>query len=378
MKEILLQNNLDLLRAIEISNKLLNKKDILPEAVPYKNWLLEALGSIKNQIEQNTNWLQNNFTPIFPEILNRTQELSRNYKFIISKLMPSLYRQRNDDQLALKVLNWLHKSHSQSDGKPFAISDGGFAIYPSIHIPVIYFIPISSQHSLLYLPLFFHEFGHFLYVQHKDEMDILVKEFQEKLEDYLEPAFQQNDLQSQREKDKVRNIVETWYEWAQELFCDAVGLQIGGACYLKAFSYHLRMDGRGAFVQEESNLERSSHPVLWLRAMLLAERAKNLNLIDEAEDFERQWEEIAQTLGVTADFYGYYSDHYYSDIMQMLEDMLTEASPITFRDHDQTILKANVKEHNFVQIMNYAWKQYENDILSYPDWESNIIATILK
>ena len=377
MKDILLQSNLDLLRAIEISERLLNEKNVLPEAMSYKAWLSDAFSNIRAQIEQNTNWLRLDYTSIFPDILNRTQELSRAYKFIISQYMPSLYRQRKEDQLCLKVLDWLHSQHPQSEGKPFAISDGGFAIYPLVQSPIIYFLPISSQHSLLYLALFFHEFGHLLYVEHKDEMDDLVKEFQEKLENHLEPAFQQNDQQSQREREKVRIIIETWYEWAQELYCDAVGLQIGGSSYLKAFSYHLRMNGRGAFVQEETKLERSSHPVLWLRIMFLANRARSLNLIDEADELERQWNLIAQTLGVTADYYGYYSEQYYPEVMQMIDDMLTETAPISFQNHDQNIEALDVEQCNFVQLINYAWHRYEADISGYPDWESTVISNIL-
>ena len=146
-------------------------------------------------------------------------------------------------------------------------------------------------------------------------MDDLVREFQKKLEEYLEPPSQQNDQQLEREKEKARVIIETWYEWSQELYCDAVGLQIGGSSYLRAFSYHLRMNGRSAFIRRESDLERSSHPVLWLRIMFLATRARSLNLIDEATDLERQWKLIAQTLGITADYYGYYSDQYCPDVV---------------------------------------------------------------
>ncbi len=377
MKSILLQSNLDLLRAIEISKELLIKKNVLPEAESYKTWLLDSLQNIKVLIDQNINWLKLGYTPIFPEILNRTQKQSRNYKFIISKLMPSIYRQREDDLLCLKVLNWLHQQHPQSLGKPFAISDGGFAIYPSTHIPVIYFLPISSQHSLLFLSLFFHEFGHFLYVYHKKEMDDLVKEFQEKLENYLEPAFQQNDQQSQKEREKIRIIVETWYEWAQELFCDAVGLQIGGLSYLKAFSYHLRMSGRGAFTQKETDLERSSHPVIWLRIKFLASRARDLNLKKEANELEEQWNLIANVLGVSPDYFGYYSEQYFDDIKQMLDDMLTETAPTSFQNHDNIVESVDPNKHNIVQIMNFAWGRYESSIVDYPAWESNLISEIL-
>ena len=375
MQKLLLQSNLDLLRAIQISEKLLNQKQVLKEAELYKRWLLDALANVKGGIEQNLNWLKLDLTSIYPEILNRTQEQSRNYKFIVSKLMPSVYRHRNEDKLCLKVLNWLHDQHAQTRGKPFAISDGGFAIYPDRYIPIIYFIPVSSQHSLLFLPLFFHEFGHYLYRYHKDEMDDLVKEFQEKLEDHLEPSFEQNDEQSQKDKEKIRIIVETWYEWAQELYCDAVGLHIGGVSYLKAFSYHLRMSGRGAFQQKESDLERSSHPVLWLRVMFLAHRARTLNLIEEADQIENDWSLIAQILGVTQDYYGYYADQYYQDVVQMIDDMLIETSPISFDKFDQ-ITQYDPSNNNYIQLFNLSWRKYEVDLEKYNKWENDIIDLI--
>ena len=56
--------------------------------------------------------------------------------------------------------------------------------------PLIYMMPPSAQQGLLYLPLFFHEFGHLLYACHKPEMDALVRELQENLAELLEPAVQ--------------------------------------------------------------------------------------------------------------------------------------------------------------------------------------------
>ena len=351
---------------------------LVQEAESYKNWLLEALRIIEQSIGQNLNWLRSDLKSIYPEILNRTQEQSRNYKFIVSKLMPSAYRQKTDDQLCLKVLKWLHNQHSQTTDKPFAISDGGFAIYPDKHIPIIYFIPVSSQHSLLFLPLFFHEFGHYLYRYHRNEMDDLVKEFQEKLEDHLELSFEQNDDQSQKEREKIRIIVETWYEWAQELYCDAVGLQIGGASYLKAFSYHLRMNGRGAFQQKEIDLERSSHPVLWLRVMFLADRARTMNLIDAADQIENDWNLIAKTLGIRQDYFGYYTDQYFPDVIQMIDDILIETSPISFNGYNQAIEAFEESQHNYLQLLNLAWKKYEENMEEYDQWEKQMINIICK
>ena len=226
--------------------------------------------------------------------------------------------------------------------------------------------------------MFFHEFGHYLYRYHRNEMDDLVKEFQEKLEDHLELSFEQNDDQSQKEREKIRIIVETWYEWAQELYCDAVGLQIGGASYLKAFSYHLRMNGRGAFQQKEIDLERSSHPVLWLRVMFLADQARTMNLIDAADQIENDWNLIAKTLGIRQDYFGYYTDQYFPDVIQMIDDILIETSPISFNGYNQAIEAFEESQHNYLQLLNLAWKKYEENMEEYDQWEKQMINIICK
>ena len=144
---------------------------------------------------------------------------------------------------------------------------------------------------------------------------------------------------------------------------------------MKAFSYHLRMSGRGAFQQKESDLERSSHPVLWLRVMFLAHRARTLNLIEEADQIENDWSLIAQTLGVTQDYYCYYADQYYQDVVQMIDDMLIETSPISFDKFDQ-ITQYDPSNNNYIQLFNLSWRKYEVDLEKYNKWENDMIDLI--
>lgn len=78
-------------------------------------------------------------------------------------------------------------------------------------------MPPSAQRRLLYLPLFFHEFGHLLYACHKPEMDSLVRYLQQTISQYLEPSAQRDDLHSKREQEWRSLIVETWFEWTHEI-----------------------------------------------------------------------------------------------------------------------------------------------------------------
>ena len=69
MQKLLLQSTLDLLRAIQISEKLLNQKQVLKEAELYKRWLLDALANVKGGIEQNLNWLNRSHCSTSTELI---------------------------------------------------------------------------------------------------------------------------------------------------------------------------------------------------------------------------------------------------------------------------------------------------------------------
>jgi hypothetical protein len=149
-------------------------------------------------------------------------------------------------------------------------------------------MPSSAQYGLLYLPLFFHEFGHLLYACHQPELDDLVKEFQTEISTLLKPVVQYDNLQVQQDTKNKRIIVETWYVWIQELFCDAVGFQIGGSCFTHAFSMYLKMLGRDRFVLSFEKLAYSPHPITWLRVHLLSTLLEKYELAEHANKLENE------------------------------------------------------------------------------------------
>jgi len=372
MREILKSNNDDLLREIRLSRSQIHDKPVPNELSLYKNWLDGYLDHLEKLISENFYYLSLNEDSIIPEILDKTQSITRDFRVLSSRFLPPIVRLNNTDTLCLKILSWLHGNHEQSKGKPFAVSDGVFSIYASKEIPLIYFLPTSSQQSLLHTPLFFHEFGHFLYAFHKQEMDDLVKGLQADLEEYLIIPFQQNDSKHSKEKEKAASIIETWFDWTQELFCDAVGLHIGGASYLHAFSHYLRMIGRGSFYVPEKDLNKSSHPISWLRVMFLAERAVRYGLVEEAKDIQSDWNKIAAVLGESGNYHGYFKDQYRAPIIETVDKMIVEANPIYFSDHNLPVIDFDPDVNNFIQLVNVAWTKYKSDINSYSAWEQSI------
>jgi len=237
-------------------------------------------------------------------------------------------------------------------------------------------MPSSRQRGLLYTPLFFHEFGHLLYAGHKKEMDELVGDLQGEIANSLEPVSQRNDSYAHREAKARSIIVETWYEWVQELFCDAVGLTIGGPCFVNAFSMYLRMGGRDRFHQPREQLAFSEHPVAWLRIRLIAERARQMGLA-EADKLETEWNQIAATMGITEEYFGFYDDGFLPSIRQTIDDMLTEASPYHFNDEDVSPSDWNPESSSLVHLLNRAWSIFLNNPSAYDSWEDQAISDLL-
>ena len=113
-------------------------------------------------------------------------------------------------------------------------------------------------------------------------------------------------------------IVATWYEWAKEFFCDAVGFTMGGASFAYAFSMYLRILGRSEYHVPEKDLARSSHPVTWIRIQLLANRARRMGYKTVATDLEEKWSQVAAALGIMEDYYGFYDPKFLSVIQGKL------------------------------------------------------------
>ncbi len=376
MQDILRQSNLDLLREITQLSSVSATIPATAELSAYQHWVTEACSSLRQRALQNLRDLELSRDDILDDILSETQVLTAFFRLCNQRLAAPLLRYRPSDRLCLRIVAWLHDHHTETKGIPAGLSDGEFGVWPELRIPIVYFMPSSRQRGLLYMPLFFHEFGHLLYNSHKKELDELVSDLQKELADWLEPITQRNDLYAHQDAGTRNIIVETWYEWAQELFCDAVGLTIGGPCFANAFSMYLRMGGRDRFHQPREQLAFSEHPVAWLRIRLIAERVRQMGLA-EADKLETEWNRIAATMGITEEYFGFYDDRFLPSIRQTIDDMLTEASPYHFSAMDMSPSAWNPESSSLVHLLNRAWSIFLNDPASYDSWEEQAISTFL-
>lgn len=365
MKNILLRHNVSMRRQLTLLLQTVNEKGLPNELQLYKDWLIIVLKSMQKQVDDNIISLKKDISELYPDILSDTELLSQNLGFLNSSFIPPIHRSINTDIIGLKLLYWLHKVHPKTVEIPFAIADGSFSIYPVN--PTLYYLPIVEQKGLLFLPLFFHEFGHLLFTLHKPEMESLVKEIQLAIEELLRPAFVHNDEKNDEEWKRNAIIVTTWYKWAQELYCDAVGLVIGGESYLLAFSNYFQMGGRGEFHLSEQDLKGHSHPITSIRIGFLLRRAKKMGYTQISDMIENEWKLLRQNYSLTEEYYGYFIDDYIDTVESIIDDMLVQVSPFEYAGDILTPVK----------ILNGAWYKFMEDADAYPDWEKDEIRSFV-
>jgi hypothetical protein len=206
----------------------------------------------------------------------------------------------------------------------------------------------------------------------------LVEHLQETIAELLTPGVQRDDLHDRIEVAKRTTIVETWYEWAQELFCDAVGLMIGGPAYAYAFSMHLQMLGRGHFHLPAEELARRDHPVTWLRIQLLAHRARRVGYREDADILETRWKTLATVMGIVADYHGFYEEEFHPAIQQTIDDMLTEAAPVMYSDDIAGPSSRTSPFPSPVSLLNQAWRKFWENQDEFRGWEEQVIAAFLQ
>jgi hypothetical protein len=384
LRDILRLNNTDLLREITLLKRHLEEAatSIPPELQPFRDWIISFCDKLQATALQNLQNLNLGIDSILGNILSDTQVLTRGVRLFNQRLVGPVLRARESDRLCLKVLRWIHSTHRLTQHIPMALSDGDFASWPQLNWPTIYFMPPSAQHRLLYLPLFFHEFGHLLYACHEPEMDELVKALQKVIAQVLEPSAQRDDRHAQSEAKRRSVIVETWYEWAHELFCDAAGFQMAGPAFAYSFSMYFRVLMRDQYHIRPEELEHRGHPVTWLRIRLLADRARRMGFEADAKVLEETWSKIAATMGVVEDYYGFYIDGFLPSIRQTIDDMIVEAAPRAFEAHEVSAaelvrLDSASTPSSPVQLLNQAWRKFLDDEDGYTAWEKQAIEALL-
>ncbi len=314
MKHALEQNIQDIERECEIIKEALKKAVFPTELIPFYDWVIAIIDTIIKDNESSNYYLKLNRQRLFSTIYSNTQRNVNNLRILGATYIPILQRHHKDDKICLVLLGWLHKQHKVSQERPFGISSGSFSIFPNVQNPVIYYLPASSQGNLLHFPLFFHEFGHFLYAAHRQEVEDLIREFQTRISETIAIVNEENTPKNEKIREKNNAIIETWFSWMQEFFCDAVGLHIGGKSYLHIFSLYLRTSGNSSFYVNEENLKLSTHPVSWLRIKFLVQRAKVLGLEKEASDLEKLWQEMAKVLNIKEKYHGYFDEDFFNEV----------------------------------------------------------------
>ncbi|WP_036488540.1 hypothetical protein [Myxosarcina sp. GI1] len=379
LRDILFQNNQRLLSEIErLLNNLIQGRIAIPaELNLYFNWLLNYGKILLCDTRDNLTLLGYEEDSLLPEVLSKTQNTYRQVRWFDEELIEPVCRTRSSDRLCLMILNWLHANHSKTKNLPLAFSDGDFACKPVIPHMSLYFIPPLAQQCLMYLPLLYHEFGHILYACHEQEMNELVGELQEEISELLQPASQRCDRFAKEQAKERKKIVEVWHEWIQELFCDAVGFQIGGAAFIRAFSGYLQMLGRNHFYVPKNKLANRAHPVSWLRVKILAVRARQNSHDDLAQELEDTWSAIAYEMGITEDYYGYYDDELLPSIEQTIEDMLIETEPYC-HSSQQPSSKSFSHGFNPIELLNRAWQNFLDEPSGYDRWEKLVIQELLQ
>ncbi len=375
MRTNLTAQNWRLLHGLRNLANMIGQASIPVELEPYRSLIQQSCQEYCNIVEQNLRDLQLEQDTILEDVLSSTQAAKRMVMLFSTRLAVPILRASDADRLSLRIIGWMHQEHPATVVLPPAFADGATAVWPT-SIP-IYFLPCMEQHSLLYQPLLFHEFGHLLYNLHKPEMDALVGELQRYIAQRLIPLSQRNDRHADEQARKRQVIADTWYAWTQEIFCDAVGLAIGGPSFLLAFSTHLSMMECGDFYRSPVDLQGSSHPVTWLRIQLLTERAKVPGLSDLAQRISKEWAVVANAIGIIEDYHGYYNAEIAPAVQHIVDDMLVEADPRWYLPEEIACNELVADSDSPVHLLNCAWQVYETNPEGYSQWEAEAVKRFL-
>lgn len=295
MKSALSQTNRDLLHQVSALREALRVTQLPALLERYRASVIDICSVLEANLAKNLVVLELGVDSVRPDVLYQTSACCQLFDIINNRLSAPVIRYHERDLLALTVLDWLHQAHPATRGKPFGLASGVFSIFPHPKWPAIYFMPISSQIAVRYLPLLYHEFAHLLYALSKPELDDLIVDFQKIVKRALAPRAIRD---GQSSNDEIRRQIQTaWREsWAQEIYCDAVGLTIGGASFLHAFSHYFRFRSSDEYFRRQDVLLRLRHPVTWLRIQLLVTRAERYGLGDAARLVRKEWRDMQDFL----------------------------------------------------------------------------------
>jgi hypothetical protein len=206
-------------------------------------------------------------------------------------------------------------------------------------------------------------------------MDDLVLDFQETVANVFAPPTRRQGAVAAQQDAFQAQLVLAYYPWCQEFFCDAIGLRIGGPCFLRAFASYFRLQGTHAFYVPRARLVLKEHPVGWLRIRSLLCRARRTGLEEVAAKVENDWHATARLLRVTEDYEGTWSDELSAPLDKMLDDMVEEAGArgVLPEEAEATELAPG---SSVVGLLNASWRRFEQDGGAYAKEEHVTISRI--
>lgn len=382
MRNILRESNVALSNEIErLLDALREAKITIPEELRrYHDDITILCELCWQQITRNVEYLDLELDdPDFlQDILSNTQAATQKLRRLDYQASPIL-RARNTDRLCLKILRWLHATHPKTENVSVAFYDLEFSIW-TYGKPPIYFIPPAAQHSLLYLPLSFHEYGHLLDEFYQPKRDNLIHELQAEIQEILRPAVQRNDGYTQKEESDQSVIVETWYKWAQEIFCDDVGFVMGGPSFVYALSMYSRLLARSEYYIKQEKLAYRQHPVTWIRIQLIADLAYRMGYDAVAETLQGTWDTIAREMNIVEDYSGFYDPAFLPAIQQTIDNMLIVTRPRQFQEWEISTTETELTFTSPIALVNTAWRKFLENPEDYREskWEENAIKTVLE
>jgi hypothetical protein len=388
VREIVKQNCSDLLRDLDRLKEALDEvaSTIPRELQGFYEWLSIVRETYRKQAVHILRDLGSKPDDQLGDITSEAQSLLLNLQVFNQRLIGPVLRARKSDRLCLRLLLWLHSTHPRTRSIPAGLSDGEFASWPNPRWPAIYFMPPSAQRRLLFLPLFFHEFGHILYSCYKAEMDSLVDGLQKKVGRLLEPRSQRDDLLAKSDEQKRRAISETWYEWMHELFCDALGFVMSGPAFAYSFSMYFRLLGRERYHLTANELKGRKHPVTRMRIRVLADRTRQEGYGKVGDEIETNWDDLAEGLAIDEDYYGFYETAFLPHIAQTIDEMLLVTKPRVFSleevstdvlDGTGALVGETTSVVPVVKLLNQAWRVFLTDARNYAAWEKRAIEIFL-
>lgn len=367
MNKKLAQSSRDLLHQVSVLRTALSSAEVNDLMRPYVDSVLAMCDALERDAARQLKDLAYGLEDTIPDILEATQRANNLFDLVNTRFAPPIIRFADEDCLPLAIISWLHREHALTREKPFAVFDGGFAVYPTPDWPVVYLLPVTRRMTLLLLPFLIHEFGHLLYACHKVELDELVGEFQQRVERVLSPTTLRDRGPATTDEGFQRTVAEAWYPWTQEVFCDAVGLVVGGESYLKAFSHYFRFRSSHEYYLPRRDQLLRRHPVTRIRTIMLVDRARQLGLNQIASEVADAWAETAKYLNIREDYEGTWVDDLFVPLRKTIDDMLEETAPLTFD---------SPSEDSPIPIVNEAWNRFENDP-DFPDWEKRAVEGFL-